>query len=574
MHSISTKEIKMCSIASTSKFASVEKRNSKCLRCDHDFKVPFNLYNHLWNNKTDCNKESKISIEKAKEYANPPDFYKCQFCKEIIIDKTKRDDHELKCDKKDIIDTFSVNNIDPLISYLFAFDDNGTVITNVDKESGYINATLMCKSAKRELKEYFKNDFTKNLIKELEKCKNKLIKNSSGYIASSNIDSTQSFVFQKPSILNAKVNHTYVQEMIAIDLAGWCNVKYKIIVYNHIINYNKGLIKTNNSQKAKQNIEDINNEIIKINITSSKNYTNKHSPQFYMRKLINKPSEVELYDSSGNRIIDDEYNIFKGGSQGDHTGRQGSHISQLKGSIHLDSIECFNYTKLEEYVKDIAREMNILCAIQNSGKELNGTEYYIFKTQEEYDDFINKISDKATELNKDILEDNELEMEKEKTKQEEERTKQEKEKTRQLELQVELKRLESKKEPFVIIQENYDKKLLTREEPPKIENTENVIKIEKDVSTSQKTNYDVKTYKKKEFIYHGVHKARTGKYEACICKNKKYFYLGAYADPKVAAYAYNCKALELHGKDYNKFNNIEPPENLIWNSEINKLTNI
>jgi KilA-N domain len=539
--------LKRITMASASRFITktVQKRNSKCLRCDHEFKFPCDLYRHLYNNKTDCKIDSKISIEDAKKHANVPDYYKCKFCKDIIIDKQRREEHELICDKKDIIDTFSVNNVDPLTSYLFATDEDGNVITNIDKETGYINATLMCKSAKKELVEYFSKDSTNILIKELEKYKNNPVHVNMDFSKSSGdaeIDSFQSLVFEKPSILNAKVNHTYVQEMIAIDLASWCNVKYKIIVYNHIINYNKGLIKTEDSKKAKQDIKDINDEIIKINITSSKDYTNKHSPQFYMRKIINKPSEVELYDSLGNRIINDEYSIFKGGSQGDHTGRQGSHITNLKGSIHLDSIECFNYTKLEEYVKDIAREMNILCAIQNSGKELNGTEYYIFKTQEEYDDFINKISNKSNELNRDAINNNDLEIENIKLKQKEEETAQEKEKTRQLELQLKIKELEIEK--------------------PK--------KIEKECKKIKNATYD------KDYI--GVTKiplpdSGETRYLARLFHNGKQIYLGKYKTPEEAAYAYDCKKKELNCRD-DKLNNLDLSKRYVWNPHKNRIVSI
>jgi KilA-N domain len=554
------------SIASTSSGLSIvksfEKRTTKCLRCDHQFKMPCDLYRHLWNNKTDCKIDSTISIEEAKKHANPPDFYKCQFCKEIIIDKTKRDEHELKCDKKDIIDTFSVNNIDPLISYLFVFDDDGTVITNVDKETGYINATLMCKLSKKELKEYFKNDSTKKLIYELEKRKNKYVTCSDENPLSTNINLQQSLIFEKPSILNAKVNHTYVQETIAIDLAGWCNVKYKIIVYEHIINYKNGLIKTKDSGKAKKDIEDINNGTIKINIISSTDYTNKHSPQFYMRKLINKPSEVELVDYSGNRIIDDEYIIFKGGSQGDHTGRQGNHISQLKGSIHLDSIECFNYTKLEEYAKDIAREMNILCAIQNSGKDLNGTEYYIFKTQEEYSDFINKIYKKSKELNKNANENSDLEIENIKLKQEEQKTK-------QLELQIKLALIN--KDRIDLINNNTNN--------ININTTNDVVSVKKKRGKNKPSDNKIgrKRTDENKILndYIGVCKKTYNSvfcYDAKFYKDGKHYYLGTYETPQIAAYAYNCKKISLG--DRTKLNNVDLSNDYNWNDNINRLIKI
>jgi hypothetical protein len=529
----------------------VQKRTSKCLRCDHEFKFPCDLYRHLYNNKTDCKIDSTITIEEAKKHASVPDYYRCQFCKDVIIDKQRREEHELICDKKDIIDTFSVNNIDPLTSYLFAIDEDGNVITNIDKETGYIDATELCKSAKKEFNVFFKLNETNEYINELLKDLNKADCNSQNIdiISDTVTYSEQSIIIQKSSYKNSKVNHTFIHELLAIQLANWCSPKYAVKIAKLVYNYNKGLIKTEDSKKAKQDIEDINDEIIKINITSSKDYTNKHSPQFYMRKLINKPSEVELYDSLGNRITNDEYSIFKGGSQGDHTGRQGSHITNLKGSIHLDSIECFNYTKLEEYVKDIAREMNILCAIQNSGKELNGTEYYIFKTQEEYDDFINKVSNKSNELNRDAINNNDLEIETIKLKQKEEETKQkelcvkeEEQKTKQLELQLKIKELEIEK--------------------PK--------KIEKEYKKINNTAYD------KDYI--GVTKvplpdSGETRYLARLFHNGKQIYLGKYKTPEEAAYAYDCKKKELNCRD-DKLNNLDLSKRYVWNPHKNRIVSV
>jgi hypothetical protein len=582
MHSISTKEIKMCSIASGSKsfIKSAEKRISKCLRCEHEFTSPKDLYKHLWNNKTDCNKESEISIENAKKYANPPDYYKCQFCKEIIVDKIERENHELKCDKKDIIDTLEINNINPLISYLFIVDDSNKVISNIDKETGYINGTLMCKSVNKELNKFMKLGSSIELINEFKKYNiSHQTNNNDEVMAPANL---QQPIFEKPSLLNLNVNHTYFHEQLAIPLAMWCSPKYVLRISKFLIDFKNGLVKTEDSIKTKQDIQDIIEE--KIKLSSCTNYINKYDPQVYFITFDFNFKELDaIYFNTKEKFNKSNGVIVKYGNQKKNSTRQSTHKTTYDNYKLLDTIKCYDHDNLEKYIEEIIENKRI--KIIKPGK-LFGEEYIYFENKEEYVDLINQVQVKAEELNKKSMDDlygcnTELEIKKEETKQKElyleeekERTKQEKEKTRQLELQVELKRLESKKEPFVIIQENYDKKLLTREEPPKIENTDHAIKIEKDVSTPQTTKYDVKTYKKKEFIYHGVHKAKYGKYEACICKNKKYFYLGAYVDPKVAAYAYNCKALELHGKDYNKFNNIEPPKNLVWNSEINKLTNI
>jgi hypothetical protein len=81
-------------------------------------------------------------------------------------------------------------------------------------------------------------------------------------------------------------------------------------------------------------------------------------------------------------------------------------------------------------------------------------------------------------------------------------------------------------------------------------------------------------YPKEEVsIYRGVKYTsyKPHKFMASISKNKIRYYLGIYEDEKVAAYAYNCKALELYGKDYKKFNEINELNGYTWNADINRV---
>jgi hypothetical protein len=50
--------------------------------------------------------------------------------------------------------------------------------------------------------------------------------------------------------------------------------------------------------------------------------------------------------------------------------------------------------------------------------------------------------------------------------------------------------------------------------------------------------------------------SRSYKWEATISKNNVRHHLGTFDDEKMAANAYNIKALELYGKNYKKFNKI------------------
>jgi hypothetical protein len=126
-----------------------------------------------------------------------------------------------------LIDNLEINGIDPIISYLFCSNDDGKIVSNIDKETGYINATLMCKSSGKELNHYTSLDSTKELIKELEILKEKEHSDDDPVITGASLITFQnSIIIEKPSFMNAKVNHTYIHELLAINLAQWCSPKY------------------------------------------------------------------------------------------------------------------------------------------------------------------------------------------------------------------------------------------------------------------------------------------------------------------------------------------------------------
>jgi KilA-N domain len=189
------------------KYKSTESRTTDCLRCEKVFGKPYSLYRHLWNCKIDCNPESKISYKEAKNYANPPDYYKCKYCNEIIIDTDLRQNHEKICDKKDLI-----NNI----KYSYIKNDSDIIVTEICEKTGFYNATKICVYVKKELKEYFKINSAKNFIKFVEE-KNK--------------NNDQDIIFQKPSNSNARNNHIWVHPFIFTHLCCWISSEffYKVI---------------------------------------------------------------------------------------------------------------------------------------------------------------------------------------------------------------------------------------------------------------------------------------------------------------------------------------------------------
>lgn len=58
-----------------------------------------------------------------------------------------------------------------------------------------------------------------------------------------------------------------------------------------------------------------------------------------------------------------------------------------------------------------------------------------------------------------------------------------------------------------------------------------------------------------------------------IRKDKKRYKLGIHFDVKIAAYAYNCAALQLYG-DLAKLNDIEKPDGFKWDAEKMRLVEI
>jgi hypothetical protein len=97
--------------------------------------------------------------------------------------------------------------------------------------------------------------------------------------------------------------------------------------------------------------------------------------------------------------------------------------------------------------------------------------------------------------------------------------------------------------------------------------------IENNVQKEKKTRSQRKRPKEEVSFYRGVKYTsyKPYKFLTNISKDKIRYYLGIYDDEKIAAYAYNCRALELYGKDYKKFNKVDKPDGYIWNTDISRM---
>lgn len=420
----------------------------------------------------------------------------------------------------------------------------------------------MCKSIGKELNEFMELISTKELIDEYNKnyrvinpdivdlCTNK---NISGHV-----DSSQCPIISKPSLLNAKVNHTYFHELLAIPLATWCSPKYYLKISKFIIDFKNGLIKTEDSIKTKQDIEDIKNG----KLDSCTNYTNKYDPQVYFSGFdVNFNDLNAIYFNTKEKFNKKSGFIVKYGNQKKNSQRQNTHKSSYDNYKFLDSIKCYDQDNLEKFVEEI--NINNRIKIFDP-KKISGEEYIYFNTQEEYNDIVEKTKIKAeelnNELNKDLFGSNELELKKIELafKQEETKQKQldleiEKEKTKQKQLDLNKKELKNNNE----ISDNEDEEEL-KEEP-------SLVRFNKDKKTEENPYIGVsKTYYSKNTKY---------SFSSRITHEGKTKNIGTYKSPEIAAYAYDCAREQLYGKKY-IVNHVEKPKNMYWDSEKFKLISI
>lgn len=77
--------------------------------------------------------------------------------------------------------------------------------------------------------------------------------------------------------------------------------------------------------------------------------------------------------------------------------------------------------------------------------------------------------------------------------------------------------------------------------------------------------------KSKYSIYIGVKLPTPTQFTANIDKNGVRYYLGCYHNELLAAYAYNCMAIELYGFNYKKLNIIDKPEGYEWVSVVRRV---
>lgn len=132
--------------------------------------------------------------------------------------------------------------------------DNGEqIITEIDLETGYINATKLCKSAGRLWYAYYRTSKTKEFLEELAKEHDCVIEDETNKISNENKNVLENFNAQmkKNVLIISKIggNHsgTWVHPDVAIDLASWCSAKFQVAVAKLIRRYIAGELSSNES---------------------------------------------------------------------------------------------------------------------------------------------------------------------------------------------------------------------------------------------------------------------------------------------------------------------------------------
>ena len=147
-----------------------------------------------------------------------------------------------------------MSEIDRAKDFLYSLKgDNGEqIITEIDLESGYINATKLCKSAGRSWSTYYRSLKTKEFLEELAKEHECTIEDEPNISNLHNCRVENFNVQMKTNVLIiSKIggNHsgTWVHPDVAIDLASWCSAKFQVAVAKLIRRYIAGELSSNES---------------------------------------------------------------------------------------------------------------------------------------------------------------------------------------------------------------------------------------------------------------------------------------------------------------------------------------
>ena len=117
---------------------------------------------------------------------------------------------------------------------------DGKLITELRMEDGYINATKMAKAAGKKLSNWLQNKTTRDYLE--------------GFSIEAGIAASM-LVQQKHG--KGDQQGTWVHPEIAVDVAAWCSVPFKIQVNRLVVRYLIGEISSSESAEVGQNLTSV-----------------------------------------------------------------------------------------------------------------------------------------------------------------------------------------------------------------------------------------------------------------------------------------------------------------------------
>ncbi|CCU55325.1 N1R/p28-like protein [Adoxophyes honmai entomopoxvirus 'L'] len=156
----------------------------------------------------------------------------------------------------------------------------------IDKNTGYFNATKLCKDGGKEYKHWYENIKSKELVEYYNK------KLSVGIPAdSNNYKNSIYYVNLKGNNINNIITGTYVYKKLLLDIASWVSKDFYDKCYDIIEDYYVNDFKL----KYEYNIKDLSDRINEIEINKN-NIINVFNTRI-KDKIINVPRDVEIYSN-------------------------------------------------------------------------------------------------------------------------------------------------------------------------------------------------------------------------------------------------------------------------------------
>lgn len=262
--------------------------------------------------------------------------------------------------------------------YSLKSDEGQAIMTEINLETGYVNATKLCQSADKLWGHYYYNQRTKDFLTVL-----------SGDVG---ISISELVISKKGGTKQG----TWVHPQVAIDLASWCSTKFQLAVTKLVMRYLTGELTTQESYNASILANETNTLI-----------THYHKKQAFYIGFVITP------EFSGGKI----------GRTDDYRKREEAHIHDF-GNFKLIKIwETLNHKVVEQKILDECKFRGVRRSVEINGKmqtelvEFSSTftlQHLLTLSQEIIDSNVHPVIEEKDRKIKEIEEENMIDVLKEK----------------------------------------------------------------------------------------------------------------------------------------------------------------